>query len=328
MILELFFKEKELIKKPWQLLFLAIVTSSMGVLLSLITFQGSESIVLIVFTIIPLIPIVIHLIKTQEKTLIRADNLRLKKIFFKHFTYVFLGLVLSYTLWYVALPPELSAQIFSSQIDGIYDLSGPYAFMTYQPQNTQYSCLSLGIDKTKSELIFDTCGISDYNKNGINEIVLSQNDSPKYVIVESGKTMKFQHFIAKHIFLNNIGVLIFILITAFFLGAGAIFILTWNASIIGVFIGDFVRTSTHFTGYPIFAFIYETPRVLSRLILHGIFEFGGFFCGAIAGSLISIVIVAQYKTRGTKIILLRDSFLMILLGILMIGIGAIIESYV
>lgn len=328
MILEFFFKKRELIKKPWQLFFLAIITSSIGVLLSMITFEGSESIVLIVFTIIPLIPVVINLIKSQESTLIKEEHFRLKKIFFKHFVYVFLGLVLSYTLWCVALPGPVEQQVFSNQIDGIYDLSGPYAFATFEPNQVSHSCLSLGVDITKSKMDFDSCKLGDYNKNGINEIVLSKNGKPKFVINENKKIYTFQKYIAKVIFLNNLSVFIFILITAFIFGAGAIFILTWNASIVGVFVGDYVRNSMYFSKYPIFAFVYEAPRVFSRLILHGIFEFGGFFCAAIAGSLIALAMVDHYKKKGSKIMLIKDSCLMILLGLLFIGVGAILESYI
>ena len=43
------------------------------------------------------------------------------------------------------------------------------------------------------------------------------------------------------IFLNNIRVLFLCIIFAFIYGAGAIFILTWNASIVGVAIGNLIR---------------------------------------------------------------------------------------
>src|SRR3989344_1097763 len=43
------------------------------------------------------------------------------------------------------------------------------------------------------------------------------------------------------IFLNNVKVLLFCLFFAFFFGAGAIFILTWNASVISAAIGTYFR---------------------------------------------------------------------------------------
>lgn len=328
MIVELFFRKRELVKKPWQLFFLAIIASSLGILLSLTAFKGAESIVLIVFTIIPLIPVVMDLIKSQEKTLIKEQHLKLKSIFFKHFTYVFLGLIVSYTLWYVALPESVDMRVFDNQIESIYDLSGPYAFATFNPDAELHSCLSLGIDVSDTDLPFDKCEVSDYNKNGVQEVVLSENNEPKFVISENGKVHTFNNFIAKHILTNNFSVFIFILITAFIFGAGSIFIITWNASIIGVFIGDYVKSSVYYMDYPVFAFIYEAPQVFSRLILHGVFEFSGFFCAAIAGSILSLAMIQKHKKNNAKMILVRDSFLMILLGILLLGLGALIESYI
>ena len=43
------------------------------------------------------------------------------------------------------------------------------------------------------------------------------------------------------IFFNNVKVLIFCILFSFVYGAGAIFILTWNASVIGTAIGNFKR---------------------------------------------------------------------------------------
>ena len=52
------------------------------------------------------------------------------------------------------------------------------------------------------------------------------------------------------IFLNNIRVLTFCLLFSFFYGVGAIFILTWNASVIGVAIGNFIRSNvSKYLGY-------------------------------------------------------------------------------
>ena len=46
-----------------------------------------------------------------------------------------------------------------------------------------------------------------------------------------------------YIFMNNIKVMIFCVLFSFLFGAGAIFILTWNASVIAAAIGNFIRTN-------------------------------------------------------------------------------------
>ena len=45
------------------------------------------------------------------------------------------------------------------------------------------------------------------------------------------------------IFFNNLKILIFCIAFSFFYGAGAIFILTWNASVMAVAIGSFIRNN-------------------------------------------------------------------------------------
>ena len=50
------------------------------------------------------------------------------------------------------------------------------------------------------------------------------------------------------IFSNNIKVMIFSLMFAFLFGAGAIFILTWNASVIAAAIGTFIKSNVANTG--------------------------------------------------------------------------------
>src|SRR3989344_2654844 len=54
----------------------------------------------------------------------------------------------------------------------------------------------------------------------------------------SGKAIDTTNIFAQ-IFLNNIKVLMFCIFFAFFYGAGAIFILAWNASVISAAIGTF-----------------------------------------------------------------------------------------
>ena len=54
----------------------------------------------------------------------------------------------------------------------------------------------------------------------------------------------YQQFSAfSKIFFNNVKVLSFSILFAFIYGAGAIFILTWNASVIGAAIGNFIRSN-------------------------------------------------------------------------------------
>ena len=80
-----------------------------------------------------------------------------------------------------------------------------------------------------------------------------------------------------NIFANNIYVLIFTLIFSLVFGAGAIFILAWNASVISAAIGIFSKAD-----------LANLPLGLARYMIHGIPEIGAYFIGALAGGIISM----------------------------------------
>ena len=92
--------------------------------------------------------------------------------------------------------------------------------------------------------------------------------------VEGAKTTGFLTVTDKvvNIFANNIYVLIFTLVFSLIFGAGAIFILAWNASVISAAIGIFSKAD-----------LANLPIGLSRYMIHGIPEIAAYFAGALAG---------------------------------------------
>ncbi len=123
--------------------------------------------------------------------------------------------------------------------------------------------------------------------------------------INSGATgMTFQNLgILTKIFFNNIKVLIFCILFAFIYGAGAIFILTWNASVIGAAIGNFIRTGisaeASMLGLAGAANYFQIFSLgLLRYAIHGIPEIGAYFIGGLAGSVISIAVIRH--DLGTK----------------------------
>ena len=79
------------------------------------------------------------------------------------------------------------------------------------------------------------------------------------------------------IFFNNIKVLLISLIFAFFYGAGAIFVLAWNASVIAGAIGIFTKYS-----------ISQIPMGLLRYMIHGFPEITAYFIVALAGGMFGL----------------------------------------
>lgn len=117
------------------------------------------------------------------------------------------------------------------------------------------------------------------------------------------------------IFSNNVYVLIFTLLFSLIFGAGAIFILAWNASVIAAAVGIF-------SGYK----LTEIPIAIARYMIHGLPEIAAYFVGALAGGIISVAMIREDKEKFGKTI--QDSLLLIITAIIILVIAAVIEVYI
>ncbi|MFH0936531.1 MAG: stage II sporulation protein M [Candidatus Woesearchaeota archaeon] len=135
------------------------------------------------------------------------------------------------------------------------------------------------------------------------------------------------------IFSNNVKVLLFCIFFSFFYGAGAIFILTWNASVISAAIGTFIRNNismyadsiglTKIAGYfGVFSL------GLLRYSIHGIPEILAYFIGGLAGGIISVAVIRHDFGSGHFKKILFDSLDLIILGIFVLFIAALLEVFV
>ena len=134
------------------------------------------------------------------------------------------------------------------------------------------------------------------------------------------------------IFFNNIKVLIFCILFAFVYGAGAIFILTWNASVVSAAIGNLIKLGMakymSLGGVAKMAAVTQTVSYsFSRYLLHGLPEMLAYMVAGLAGGIISAAVINKdFKTDNfQKIILDASSLLMIAIGILFLA--AVVESY-
>ena len=136
-----------------------------------------------------------------------------------------------------------------------------------------------------------------------------------------------------YILMNNLKVMIFCILFSFLFGAGAIFILTWNASVIATAIGNFIRTNiTAYAGNAGFSKMSAYFQIISlgllKYAIHGIPEIAAYFVAGLAGGIISVAIIKEnFKTkRFSKIIL--DSSDLILIAVLLLVIAALLEVYI
>ncbi len=134
------------------------------------------------------------------------------------------------------------------------------------------------------------------------------------------------------ILLNNLQVLAFCIIFSFLYGGGAIFIHTWNASIIGVAVGSVMRSTLKtYAGTLNSEFLYNylgSFTVSFSYMVHGVFEVAAYFLGAVAGGIISFAVVNHdYNTRKFKHIVV-DSFDTLVMAVVILIFAAFVEVYV
>ena len=264
-------------KKPWQMLIIGFVYSTVAIFLSLWIFERHASLVMVFLTVLACAPIMYLTMKLEEgkdleieseKTILKEHG---KALLF--LICMFAGACIAYAFWYVALSPSMVHSLFSIQTQTIADI------------NQQVT--------------------GGFHAAGM----------------------------FTKIFLNNLKVLIFCVLFSFIYGLGAIFILIWNASVIGAAIGNFIRG--HMASYTgavgvakLGGYAHIGSLGILRYFIHGLPEILAYFVGGLAGSIISVAIIKHdFGTKKFEKIVLDASDL-IILAILILLISALIEVYI
>jgi len=120
-----------------------------------------------------------------------------------------------------------------------------------------------------------------------------------------------------NIFANNIYVLIFTLVFSLIFGAGAIFILAWNASVISSAVGIFSKAN-----------LANLPLGIARYMIHGIPEIGAYFIGALAGGIVSVAIIKHDVHTEKFWVILQDSLNLVILAVIILFFSALIEVFI
>jgi len=115
---------------------------------------------------------------------------------------------------------------------------------------------------------------------------------------------------------NNIFVMIFTLIFSLVFGAGAIFILIWNASVITAAIGVFTRYN-----------IADIPLGLARYMIHGFPEIAAYFVTALAGGIFGVGVLRHGFRDKRFLRVLENTVILLFIAITFVIIAALIEVY-
>lgn len=261
---------------PLLVFFLGIAYGTLALLLALWIFEEQSSMVMVFLTSSAAIPLMYHLLHFEEKKDILSPT---KSLFHNHsralifYLMLFLGMAVAFSIWYVALPTEMSSNAFRVQTQTISNLN-----QHVTGQVTQTSLLS-------------------------------------------------------KIFLNNVKVMIFCILFSFLYGSGALFILSWNASVIGAAVGNFIRSNM--AGFAdsaglvrVGAYFYVSSLSFLRYAVHGIPEILSYLLAGLAGGILSMAIVHHdFGTNQFEQVLLDVSDL-VLLSVLILFIAALIEVFI
>ena len=116
---------------------------------------------------------------------------------------------------------------------------------------------------------------------------------------------------------NNVYVMIFTLIFSLIFGAGAVFILAWNASVIAAAIGIFTRYQ-----------IADLPMGIMRYMIHGLPEIAAYFITALAGGIVGVGVLRN-KIRSRKFLrVLENAVLILFVALIILILAGIIEVYI
>ncbi|GEM_PF-262479 len=282
MVLESLFKTESVLRNPFFTVILGFIASSVSLWISFFAFPAYASILSIAFVTIATVPL-IHSVFVKEEELAAGSrdssatfvgrNLSLVAIY----AFFAIGVIISYALWYVVLPEEKSEVCINGSC-----FTMPCRSTAFAEQNKTLGQVGEIREQITGKATGKGAGGMDFNS------------------------------VFNLIFFNNMSVLLYAVLFSFLFGAGAIYLITWNSSVVGVLIGKTIVATNHF------AFI--------GLLPHGIPEFAGYFFGAISGGLISVAVSkGKYMSHEFEVIA-KDSFILLIIALLSLFMGGIIET--
>ncbi|MCK4883264.1 MAG: stage II sporulation protein M [Candidatus Diapherotrites archaeon] len=305
MVLESLIKPEDAERNPLELFFATLLFASVSLWLAGYMFPGSSSILMVSFVTIITVPLFLNLFRIEEskdRWVVwnhgkdpRADN---SNLIYRHsdvmktYAVFFIALVFAFSFWYTILPSEETNLFFKEQVN------------TWKGIKSAFS----------GNVIVVTESCAD------NNIVCACNkDSGGFAQCAGG------------IFKNNFLVLLLAVITSFLFGAGAVWLITWNASVLSVAVGELAKSQislySHFGSFAVVvAFVFAMPQAILLYMPHGMPEISAYFLAAVSGGIISAGIATARYRKDEFMEIIKDSLFLFIIAVLMLIVGALIEA--
>ncbi len=285
-MLESFLNFKELSKNPSMAFIWSFIISSIAIFMSLqlsyeIRFSSGEvfnltGLFAVIFTVIPLVYLVTYTLKKEEK--MEEEEIRYhyteKNLIEKHMHDMLFFLFL------------------------FFGITAAFAFWAFLLPESVFQVQLLKVTELQSSVS--------------GNFVLTASEAVQEMITGNAVAGAEKAFFV--ILFNNLRVLVFAFIFSLLYGAGAIFIIVWNASILGVYIG---YLADH---------ILMIPVVTLSFLPHGLPEIMGYLFAGISGGILSASLIRKTNWDITRKII-ADCLILLAIGALFIIVAAYIEAF-
>ncbi|MDP6845486.1 MAG: stage II sporulation protein M [Candidatus Nanoarchaeia archaeon] len=129
---------------------------------------------------------------------------------------------------------------------------------------------------------------------------------------------------------NNLKVMTFAVLFSFIYGSGAIFILTWNASVLGVAIGSLIREIVGATAASVGAvgvgtYFGAVSISFARYLIHGIPEIGAYFVAGLAGGIISVGVLRYQLFDERFMVVMKDALFLLIVAVILVLVSGAME---
>lgn len=140
----------------------------------------------------------------------------------------------------------------------------------------------------------------------------------------TGQAVVYKGSMLSFLLANNLKVLVIALLASLFYGTGAVFIITWNASVWGIIFGLIAKNSAAAAGtHPAVFFILMLIAVFPHMAL----EAFSYFLGAISGGILSKAVIREKPLTRRFNQIVKDSIMMFVLAIIVLVIAVLIEVF-
>ena len=286
MVLESIVGENNIRRHPILICILAFLISLGAIYFASLIFPAHASVVSVAFITIGLVPMLHNVLskEAEEEVLYKKSSLT---FFARHFDliqiyfWVFVGIILAFSVAYAIVPQDIKQTVFEEQINAFCSISGSDACNGSTPMSISGNATGLAVTECKDPSTSNVQGCTLY-------------------ILE-----------------NNGGVLLFTIVLSLLYGAGAIFIIAWNASILGVFFGEMFLMGQHLKS---FGFLQ------GMLIGHGPPELFSYVFGALAGAVLSAMISKGKLFSHHRWAFIKDVAFLSLLAFFSVIYGAATEA--